>query len=150
MLSKFGFQDTVPHVLHEPDISETEQEVEVVGPADTDHLSQAANFRQALGEVQQQLRTRAQPHSPSGSQLSVQNPTVAPPAAIPVITAHPAASILPPTEGPALSMDATLAGPGYHLAEDVDYFQLAEEMSNYMTWDFSELPPWIDFDQQEG
>ena len=47
-------------------------------------------------------------------------------------------------------MDATLAGPGYHLAEDVDYFQLAEEMSNYMTWDFSELPPWIDFDQQEG
>ena len=149
MLSKFSFQDTIPQILHEPDISEAEQEAEVVGPADTDHLSQAANFRQALGEVQEQLRTKVHPHSPPGSQLSARTPAVAQQAAIPAITAHPAASILLP-DGAALSMDATLTGPGYQLAEDVDYFQLAEEMSNYMTWDFSELPPWIDFDQQEA
>ncbi|KAI5464232.1 hypothetical protein BGZ63DRAFT_148513 [Mariannaea sp. PMI_226] len=150
LLSKFGFQDLMPRSTQEPGVSDSEQEVEVVGPADTNHLSQVANFRQALSEVQAQLKTS----SPAASQPSGNTPPVATQQTIiPAITAHASVPIIqppPPPEVPALGMEVGLAAHGYHLGEDVNYMQLAEEMSNYMTWDFSELPPWIDFDHQVG
>ena len=147
LLSKFGFQSAIPRSLLEPEVSGTEQEAEVVGPADTNHLSQVANFRQALSEVQAQLKTQAQASSPTGTHPSARTPAASQQqVATPAVTAHTAIAVPTPLEASALGMDIGLTEPLYALHEDTDYMQLAAEMSNYMTWDFSELPPWIDFD----
>ncbi|KAH8901653.1 hypothetical protein GQ53DRAFT_708009 [Thozetella sp. PMI_491] len=144
LLTRFGFKDAIPPVLLEAQSSEMEQEAEVVGPADSNHLSQVANFRQALSEVAAQRRDKA---SPRPSQTSGR-PQPAPQPAISPINTVAATDGTQDTPGAVLGGE--MATEGATVSEDIDYFRVADEMSNYMTWDFLELPPWVDFDHPAG
>ncbi len=148
LLSRFGFQDVIPGDLQRPEIINPDQEVEVVGPASSNHLSQVASFRQALSEVQAQLQIQAQANSPKRSQPSTATPQATRSEVTPTIIAQPAILEYPVEIVTPSVATEDLGNGGRVFNEEVDYFRVATEMSSYMTGDIWEIPPWIDFDHQ--
>lgn len=59
----------------------------------------------------------------------------------------PLDQMLPPTEG-MIPNDAILQAQVQ--AQVDDYLKAADELSNYMTWDMTQLPSWVDFGGMMG
>ncbi|UKZ74890.1 hypothetical protein TrVFT333_002560 [Trichoderma virens FT-333] len=176
LLEKFDFNNVVAEWQAYPSpISMNSEQAEVTGPEDAGFLSNLAPFRLAKEEIRAHRKQR-RGSSPAANDLSASPTTVRPPPIISMPQKGALggvgggignSGVLENTE---LSLDRIQLASTAHptpvndqgvaaeiqggvpkemidlsdLAED--YIRMAGEMANFISWDISEPPSWLDFD----
>ncbi|VUC20648.1 unnamed protein product [Clonostachys rosea] len=172
----FGFRDAAEPYRTKDLVSFNEDPAEVTGPAEVEHLSQFAPFRRARTSIKRsQSAAGSKTPSSQNEQLSlvmqplpglldtsmspVGNEPQPPPFNLqpdyPPFAAQPSGISMPlyrsqnaqtmvtlgsithPSETPAIPQSSMTMG---------DYIRAADEMSGFLTWQTSDLPPWFTYD----